>query len=276
LPKSWASVQTLSRRRELALVLLLLVPLFALFIAAPSIGQDPRYHGLADTRSAFGIPNFGNVASNLAFLIVGGCGLALWFRARLTGASTAWAVFFAGTGLAAFGSGYYHWEPSNERLAWDRLPMTIAFMGLLTALISEHMNAGLEKILLVPTLLVGVASVVWWRYSGDLRLYAWVQFAPLLAVVFILSMFPARYTHRRYLIYALGWYAVAKLTELADPQIYHVSSGTVSGHTLKHLFAAGAPWTIYLMLRRRRPVAHSAATHQTAPPRLKSDSSAVV
>ena len=29
--------------------------------------------------------------------------------------------------LTAVGSSYYHLAPDNERLFWDRLPMTIAF-----------------------------------------------------------------------------------------------------------------------------------------------------
>jgi hypothetical protein len=254
LRKSWASVKTLSGRRELALVVVLLIPLVAVFVALPPIGQDLRYHGFADTRTAFGIPNFANVDSNLPFLMVGIAGLVLCSRRAVVGASRAWTIFFAAIALIAFGSAYYHASPSTDTLLWDRLPMTLAFMGLLTALIAEHMDARVEKTVLGPALLVGMASVAWWRYSGDLRFYAWVQVAPLLAVLFVLATFRGRYTHRDYLIYALGWYALAKIAELADPQIYRFTDGVVSGHTLKHLLAAGAPLSLYLMLRRRRLV----------------------
>jgi len=35
------------------------------------IAQDPAYHQFADRRALFGIPNFGDTASNIGFLIVG-------------------------------------------------------------------------------------------------------------------------------------------------------------------------------------------------------------
>ena len=82
----------------------------------------------------FGIDNFFDVISNLGFLIVGMVGLVIVFggRAQFEFRSERWpyAVFFLGVLLTALGSGYYHLAPDNESLFWDRLPMTIAFMGL--------------------------------------------------------------------------------------------------------------------------------------------------
>jgi hypothetical protein len=254
LQKSSGSSQTLYRRRELALVLVIFVPLAAVFIAAPPIAQDPHYHAFADTRALFGVRNFGNVLSNLPFLLIGLAGLGLCLSGRAEGATRAWSVFFAGTTLVAFGSGYYHWAPDSAALLWDRLPMTIAFMGLLTALVSEHVGERVESKLLVPAIVVGLASVAWWRYTGDLRLYVWVQFAPLLAILFMLSAFPARYSHRVYLLYGFTCYALAKLAEFADADIYRLTSGIVSGHSIKHLLAAGAPFFVYLMLSTRKRV----------------------
>ena len=37
----------------------------------PPLPQDPTYHAFADRRTFFGIPNFWNVCSNLAFVLVG-------------------------------------------------------------------------------------------------------------------------------------------------------------------------------------------------------------
>jgi hypothetical protein len=254
LQKSSASSQTLTRRRALALVLVILAPLAAVLIAAAPIAQDPRYHAFADTRTLFSVPSFGNVVSNLPFMLVGLAGLGLCLSGRIEGATRAWSVFFAGTTLVAFGSGYYHWAPDSAALLWDRLPMTIAFMGLLIALISEHIGERIERTLLMPAILVGLASAVWWRYTGDLRLYVWVQFAPLLAILFLLSAFPARYTHRVYLLYGFLCYGLAKVVEVGDGDIYRLTSGTVSGHSIKHLLAAGAALFVYLMLRRRKRV----------------------
>ena len=38
---------------------------------------------------------------------------------------------------------------------------------------------------------VGMVSVGWWHYTNDLRPYAWVQFAPLLALAFTVVAVPA-------------------------------------------------------------------------------------
>jgi hypothetical protein len=241
---------TLSRR-AIQLALIVLVPLVILFIAAPPIAQDARYHAFADTRSFFGIPNFWNVASNVPFLLIGIAGLRLCRRPGTQGSRRSWSAFFAGTALVGFGSGYYHWMPVHTSLAWDRLPMTIAFMALLSALVSEHTEEKFERRMLPTAVGVGIASVMWWRYTGDLRFYAWVQFAPLLTIAYVMVRFPARYTERRYLVYGLLCYALAKVAEAADAQVFSATSSVLSGHSLKHLLAALAPFSVYMMLARR-------------------------
>ena len=250
-----ASTGARPARRELALVLVLVLPLAAVLLALPPIRQDPAYHAFADTRTFFGVPNFWNVASNVPFAVVAITGLALCSGGRVRGAVRSWAVFFGGTALVALGSGYYHWMPDSATLVWDRIPMTIAFMGLLTALVSEHLDARIQNRLLAVSLPVGIASVVWWHYTDDLRLYAWVQFGPLLAIAFMVATFPGRYSHRVYLAYGLGFYVVAKIAEFTDGVIYSATGGTISGHVLKHLLAAGAPLCVYLMLKRRSAIA---------------------
>lgn len=242
------------RPRELALVFLMLAPLAVMFVAVPPIPQDPAYHALADHRTFFNVPNFLNVASNIGFLIVGGLGLMLCLDAGVAGAPRSWIVFFFGTLLVAFGSAYYHWMPNNATLVWDRLPMTIAFMALFAALIAEHVRPEIERTLLRVAIAVGILSVGWWHYTDDLRFYAWVQFAPLLAIVYILIAYRGRYTHRGYLAWGLVFYGLAKVTEFADAAIFSATAGAISGHSLKHLLAAAAPFCIYLMLRKRKPV----------------------
>src|SRR5690606_16719026 len=87
------------------------------------------------------------------------------------------------------------------------------------------------------------ASVVYWIHTeaagqGDLRPYAFVQFAPMLVLPLLLYLFPARHRGLRPLLWAFGWYAVAKVLEHFDDALYALTSHTVSGHTLKHLAAA--------------------------------------
>jgi len=246
--------------RTAALVLLVLGPLAWLMIGhGEPIRQDRGYHLFADGRSCLGIANFGNVASNLLFLLSGVLGVLHCWRKR-EGAWRSWLVFFTGVALVFFGSAYYHGAPGDDTLVWDRLPMTVAFMGLFAALLSEHLNAKLEPVLLAGALLTGIASVFWWQYSGDLRIYVWVQGAPLLAIPYLIAAFPGHYTHRFYLLYGVGFYALAKVAELNDHEIYAATGALISGHSVKHLLAALAVVCVLLMLKRRQsltPVASS-------------------
>jgi hypothetical protein len=236
-----------------ALVILLLA-LFAGVMALEPIAQSAEYHDFADQRSLLGVPNLFDVASNIAFLIVGALGIALCAGPRRPPRVASWMAFFLCTVLIGLGSAYYHWAPNDATLVWDRLPMALAFMALLVALVVEHVGERLERFLLAPALALGVTSVLWWWWSGDLRPYLWVQFAPLLCIPFILAMFPARYTHRRFILYGIGLYALAKAAEIEDMNIFKLTAHVVSGHTLKHLLAAGAIFALLVMLRRRAPI----------------------
>jgi len=246
--------------RIAALVLLVLGPLVWLLVGhgAP-IAQDRGYHVFADTRSCLGVANFANIASNLLFLLVGIAGVLDCWRRR-SRAWRSWLVFFAGVALVFFGSAYYHRNPNDDTLVWDRLPMTVAFMALFAALVSEHIESRLEVPLLTVALATGMFSVFWWQYSGDLRIYIWVQGAPLLAIPYMVAAFPGHYTLRRNLLYGVALYALAKIAELFDHEIYAATAGVISGHSLKHLLAAAAVFCVLLMLQRRHsltPVASS-------------------
>jgi len=233
---------------------ILLLALFAGVMCLQPIAQHASYHDFADQRFLLGVANLLDVASNIAFLIVGALGIALCAGQRRPPRVASWMVFFIATVLTGFGSAYYHWAPNDATLLWDRLPMALAFMALFVALVVEHVGERLERFLLVPALAVGVMSVLWWRLSGDLRLYLWVQFAPMLCIPFMLAMFPARYTHRRFILYGIGLYALAKAAEIEDMNIFKLTAHVVSGHTLKHLLAAGGIFALLVMLRRRAPI----------------------
>jgi hypothetical protein len=239
--------------RTWAMALAVLSPL-AVLMALEPIPQDPAYHILADARAYCGVPNFLNVASNIPFLIVGAVGLIFCLRRPRQGAGRSWAAFFLGVACVFAGSAYYHSAPDNSTLVWDRLPMTLAFMGLFAGLLAEHMGERFERVLLGPALAVGIASIAWWAHSDDLRLYVWVQFAPLVAIPLALATYPGRYTHRHYLIYGLAFYLLAKVAEFYDREIMVLTAQALSGHSLKHLLAACAPLVVYLMLWRRTPL----------------------
>jgi len=111
--------------------------------------QLQEYHGFADTRAFLGVINGADTLSNLAFLLVGALGLAFLQRERAAASSERFAsprevlpywVFFAGVALTSAGSAWYHLAPDDARLVWDRLPMTIAFMSLVAAVVSERIS----------------------------------------------------------------------------------------------------------------------------------------
>lgn len=235
----------------------------------PRIPQSETYHNFADQRALLGVPNFVNVASNLPFLAVGIAGL-LFLARRVSrkcffrqSERAVYLTFFLGVALTCFGSAYYHLSPSNERLVWDRLPMSIAFVSLLAAIVSERISAKAGMISLLPSLIIGAGSVVYWYLSeqigkGDLRPYALVQFYSGLAIAVVAVMFPSRDTRDRELVIALGFYVLAKIFELLDSAVFNMAR-LVSGHTLKHLSAVVSVWWILHMLKHRVPQLYARA-----------------
>jgi hypothetical protein len=230
------------------------------------IPQPQAYHFFADQRRFCGVSNFANTASNLPFLVVGIGGIAaiVGGKVRFIDTRERWPylVFFAGVALTCLGSAYYHVAPDNDRLVWDRLPITLSFMSLFAAMIAERISIKAGLALLAPLLLLGIVSVWYWGLTeqsgrGDLRMYGYVQFFPALGIPLILALFPARYTRTWDLVPAMAWYVLAKVLEAADKQVYAALGRSVSGHTLKHLAAAAATGSVWHMLLRRQPAGRS-------------------
>jgi hypothetical protein len=168
-----------------------------------------------------------------------------------------YAIAFLGLALTFFGSSYYHLRPDNARLVWDRLPMTLVFMSIVAAVIVERVSLRAGLGLLPLLILIGGFSVVQWyaselRGAGDLRLYAAVQTYSAL-VLLVSLLFPSRYNRASDFAVVVGFYGLAKALELLDKPIFGFGH-IVSGHTLKHLAAAGAGYWILRMLQKRRPV----------------------
>ena len=240
----------------IGLALLLGVALGAC-LALPPMAQKASYHAFHDGRAWLGIPNALNVLSNVPFAIIGLMGFRFLAgpseHALPDALRPAYATLFAGLVLTGFGSAYYHWASDNHTLVWDRLPMTLAFMGLFAAVIGERINISLGRRLLVPLVALGIFSVLLWARVDDLRLYGAVQFYPVLAIPVIQWAFPARYSHGPMLLAAIGCYVVAKLLEDADGHVFALGH-LISGHTLKHLAAAAGGWCVVRMLTVRRAV----------------------
>jgi len=256
----------ISQKASVGVLLFLTLAVALVFSLLPRIPQPPAYHMFADQRGFLGIPNFLNVFSNLPFAIIGLWGLVFLFQTdsnplaeQSLDRRDSWPYLFVFVGLllTAFGSSYYHLEPNNARLVWDRLPMTIAFMSMVAAVITETISRRMGLSLLPVLLLVGLGSVLQWykseaRGAGDLRFYAAVQVYSAL-VLLVAPCFSSRYTRRADLALVLGFYVIAKALETLDKPIFAMGH-VVSGHTLKHLAAAGAGYYILRMVRKRRPV----------------------
>jgi len=256
----------MNNRNLLLIGLTVLAVGLALFL--PATPQPSAYHDFADKRVAYGIENFLDVASNLAFALAGLAGLLLVLRPRTCFASPAerlpYLVFCIGVLMTAAGSCYYHLKPNNETLFWDRLPMTIAFMSLISAQIVDRVDVRAGLLALGPMLLVGVGTVVYWIVTerqgrGNVMPYVVLQAYAVFVLLKLAAMHPSRYTHGAAIYAVFAGYLLAKVFEHYDRQIFEWT-GTVSGHTLKHVVAGLAGLPVAYMLWRRRLVTPAAAT----------------
>ncbi len=198
-------------------------------------------HRYADNRQWLGIPNAGDVLSNLPFVLI--AAWALWRqRTNQSAGALPLTVFFVSVLMVGLGSAYYHWSPTDRTLAWDRLPMAIAFMALLTAFAADYFGADLARRWLWPLAAIGAASVVVWRASGLIWPYALVQLAPIVVAVGLCAIPrpPSAMFSRSTLLSILVLYGLAKVSEEADVALWTAFGQNISGHTLKHLAAAGA------------------------------------
>lgn len=129
--------------------------------------------------------------------------------------------------------------------------MTLCFMAILAATVEDRVDERMGATLLWPLVTIGVSSLLLWRWTDDLRLYAWVQFFPCLALPLLFVLFPPQYTGAIYWVIAAALYALAKLFEFYDREIYSALT-VVSGHTLKHFAAAGACFVVLRYFQTRR------------------------
>ena len=247
------------RRSPVLWIVALTVVAVAAALLLPAVRQPLEYHDFADQRHAHGIDNFLDVVSNAGFLVFGVIGLVIIGKGRACFERPAerwpYIIFFAGLVLTAAGSGYYHLAPNNETLFWDRLPMTIAFMGLVAAQIVDRISVRAGLVLLPPALLIGAASVIYWLITermgaGNVIPYGILQAYTILVVLLLAIVNPSRYTRGNDIYWVFAWYALAKVLETFDEDVLALS-GMLSGHTLKHVAAAFAGFSVCRMLLKR-------------------------
>lgn len=229
----------------------------------PPFAQPQDYHRFADARALFGVPNFLDVVSNLAFLAVAVTGLVAVLRPGRVGfidrtEHLPYALFFLALAATAFGSVWYHLAPDNARLFWDRLPIAICFAALLSAVIAERCSIRAGLLLLLPLVAAGAGTVWYWLWSetrgaGNVLPYFAFQVYALFVILLLMRLFPPRYSRGADLYRAVMLYGAALVAELLDRHIYALGQ-VAGGHTLKHLLAALAMYQIVRMLRLRTRV----------------------
>ena len=266
---------TMNTRTLLLIGLTLLAVALALFL--PAIPKTIAYHDFANKRTAYGIENFLDVTSNVAFALARGAGLLLVLRPRTSFASRpntgpTWSSASACAHRRRLV--LLHLEPNNETLFWDRLPMTIAFMSLISAQIVDRIDVRTGLLALVPMLLIGIGTVVYWIVTerqgrGNVMPYVVLQAYVVIVLLKLTAMHPSRYTHGNAIYAVFAGYLLAKVFEHYDRQIFELT-GVVSGHTLKHVVAglAGVPVAYMLWRRRLAGPATVATTEAPASTRL--------
>jgi hypothetical protein len=219
-------------------------PNYALYLAGILIAamalygpivQPANYHAFADQRVWFGIAHAGDVLSNIGFVLVAAFGAFRMFRSERV--DPAQAAFFGALALTAVGSTWYHLAPDNARLVWDRLPIALACAALLAG--------AMAKVRLALPVLSALAalSVWWWSATGDLRPYLLIQLAPLVIIPVLQWQSAAPMAQRRAFGLAIVLYVLAKLCEVGDQALYE-GIGFISGHTVKHILATLAAFTL--------------------------------
>ncbi len=231
-----------------------IIAVVVIFFVKP-IAQSQDYHNFADRIKFFSIPNFWNVISNLPFVIIGSVGVCAVLKSLAHYClQQSYIWFFVGIILTGFGSGYYHYNPNDTTLIWDRLPMTISFMSFLSIIIGEFIKDSLGKKSLYPFLLIGIISIVYWVVLEDLRMYVLVQFLPIILIPIVLFLSKNNLKVKKYFWLILTTYVVAKFLESSDLLIYSNTNKLISGHTLKHFVASIAPLIFYQFVQQKKQV----------------------
>tara|TARA_Y100001934_G_C12003557_1_gene608822 strand:+ start:86 stop:574 length:489 start_codon:yes stop_codon:yes gene_type:complete len=160
--------------------------------------------------------------------------------------------------VAGITSAYYHLEPDNARLMWDRIPIAIGIVTFLSITLMERISINFGLILLPILTIFGIGSVIYWycgeQYGlGNLNYYIVIQFYSILAIAILGKYFSSIYTRSNDVYIVVILYAIAKLVEILDYEIYSLGQ-VISGHTVKHLIIGLAIFWITYSLYKRRPV----------------------
>lgn len=249
-------------RNQISFFLLLIISTAGLFIISP-ITQNPAYHHFADQRILCGVPHPGDVLSNLGFILAG---IAVFWQARKQSPLYEFQqflfYFFCLSCVAlGFGSAYYHWNPNNTTLIWDRMTMVFGFSVIFMDALIRYRVSSLKMVAskFSVCFFLFCGSVLYWQFSNRLEPYVLVQFFTLLLVL-VLSVLNFKNTRGTALFYFVGVYAIAKILEYYDVQVWILLHETVSGHTLKHLAYAVALYLFGIHMKKGEVLKNTSPT----------------
>ena len=228
-----------------------LLAAFGVGLVAPAVPQISNYHAFADQRMAWGVPYLMDVLTNLPFAILGMWGLLLIALRGQEAPDIRWSlagIFFGGLVVTSIGSTFYHWQPDNWGLAWDRIGMVVAFAGLLGLACADRISPRGGVAVAILVMLGGPLSVATWYLTGNLLPWVVVQGGGMLMIVILALMRPVQGAWNLPLGAIIALYGVAKLLELGDHAVFEWTQGLISGHSLKHMVAAMAAIPVLIVM----------------------------
>lgn len=214
-----------------------LVIIIFIFFNYP-VHQDLSYHNFAEQKILGNIPHFTDVITNLSFAFVG---ILLFLKYKNNEEHYAsqrilFYLFCFSAFALCLGSGFYHWNPNNYGLLFDRITMLLGFalIFLDTTIrykIFSHTNL-FTKIFLIELLFL--ITLVPWVMVDRLELYIFAQFfvmsvMPLLAI----KNFREGGNQYKHILMMFLFYSIAKFFEFFDYFFYQLIN--ISGHSIKHI-----------------------------------------
>lgn len=237
-----------TQRYSLGPLTLLGITLVAIAALGPAVLQPDAYHAFADQRTLFGLPHAMDVLSNLPFLLLGLFGLAK-LQSLAAGWKSLGLLLCMGLLLTFLGSSIYHLSPSNGSLLLDRLGMLVLFAGILGVAAADRLGLRVAQRMLIWVTLGGVASLGAWWYGNNLLPWIVLQAGGVLVLLLLaISGRPRADGYGLPLSQCVLWYALAKLCEMTDANLFQLSNELISGHSLKHLLASLAVLPLLLPL----------------------------
>lgn len=228
------------------------VLLFVIGAALQSVwplAQPASYHHFADERALGEFHNASDVLSNLVILAAGVLNLGWVIRhwRHRPPQFAGMCVAAPGLVLTAFGSAWYHAAPTDATLVWDRLPMTIVFAGILAMLWTSVTRQRVNWAQMLIGVAVSLGTIGYWLVFDSLWPYAILQFGGL-AVIVVMTL-TARVDAPLAWALVIVFYAIAKVFETFDWQVWALSDHLFAGHALKHVASGFAGAALLLIAR---------------------------